>query len=417
MSHDAARSTVERVAREEWGRVLASLTASIADLDVAEDALQEAIVAALRTWPERGIPDHPSAWLLATARRRAIDRFRRDLNFRTKLPALQALVELETTQPEPKLDSEIPDERLEMIFTCCHPALPRAAQVALTLRTLGGLTTSEIARAFLVPEPTMAQRLVRAKRKIRAAGIPFRVPPPDLWPERLASVLAVIYLIFNEGYAASVGQRPTREDLCLEAIRLGRFLARLLPKEPEVRGLLALMLLHDSRREARTDEAGGLITLDRQERARWDRQKIDEGLALLDDALADGRPGPFQVQAAISALHARAATRDATDWGEILLLYRRLHELQPTPVVELNAVVARSYAVSPESALVALAALERREDSLRAYQPFHLVKADLLRRTGDTEGAAASYRRALELTSNEAEAGLLHRRLEGLGTG
>jgi len=404
------RDVIERVVREEWGRVLSSLTASLGDLDVAEDVLQDAVVAALRVWPERGIPRQPAGWLHATARRRAVDRFRRELNFRTKLAAL---IELESAREplEGRLDADIPDERLEMIFTCCHPAIARPAQVALTLRTLGGLTTAEIARTFLVSEPTMAQRLVRAKRKIRAAGIPFRVPPSDLWPERLDAVLSVLYLIFNEGYAASFGEHPTREDLCLEAIRLGRLLVELVPDEPEVIGLLALMLLHDSRRPARSDAGGGLVTLDRQDRDRWNQTWIHEGLDLLDRALAAGRPGPFQVQAAISALHARATSHAETDWQEILLLYRRLHAYRPSPIVELNAIVAHSFAEGPEAALAVLSELATRAgDDLRGYQPFHLVRADLLRRTGDDVRAAAAYDDALALTANAAEAAFIRSR-------
>ncbi|MGD8495094.1 MAG: sigma-70 family RNA polymerase sigma factor [Gemmatimonadales bacterium] len=416
-AHEASRAAVARLVREEWGRVLASLTASLGDLSLAEDVLQDAVVAALSAWPERGIPDHPAAWLRATARRRAIDRFRRELNFRTKLPALKALVELEAEAAggAARLDADIPDERLEMIFTCCHPALDRSAQVALTLHTLGGLTTTEIARAFLVSESAMAQRIVRAKRKIRAAAIPFRVPPPDLWSERLAAVLAVVYLIFNEGYAASSGASPVRADLCMEAIRLGRLLIELVPDEPEVAGLLALMLLHDSRRPARKDADGRLVTLDRQDRTAWDRERIADGLALLDAALASGRPGPFQVQAAISAVHARSPDHDATDWRQILLLYRRLIAYGPSPVVELNAVVARSYADGPGAALKELGEISGRADgALSSYQPFHLVRADLLRRTGDPRAAAGAYRTALALTDNEAEAAFIRRRLADL---
>lgn len=416
MSHRSARDAIERVARQEWGRVLSGLTASIGDLDVAEDALQEAVVSALQTWPERGIPDHPAAWLLRAARRKAIDRFRRDLNFRTKVPSLQALVALESGPAEPELDEEIPDERLRMIFTCCHPSLSRQAQVALTLRTLGGLTTAEIARAFLVPEPTMAQRLVRAKRKIRTAGIPFRVPDADAWPARLASVLAVIYLVFNEGYAASVGKTPTRDDLSVEAIRLGRMLVGLAPDEPEVAGLLALMLLHDSRRAARLDAGGELVALEQQDRQRWDRDRIEEGVTELDRALSLGRVGSFQVQAAISAVHAHAATRGSIDWEEILLLYRRLYQLEPSPVVRLNAIVAHSFARGPGDALRELKELG--DDAvLEDYQPYHAARADVLRRAGDGAGAAAAYRRALDLTTNETDAAFIRRRLRELPSG
>ena len=385
---------------------------SVRDLDLAEDALQDAFLTALVHWPRDGVPEHPRAWLLQTARRKAIDRFRRDANFESKRSQLEALAELgsvgRTTGDD--VDDSIPDERLRLVFTCCHPALAEPARVALTLKTLGGLTTTEIARAFLTPETTMAQRLVRAKRKIKAANIPYAVPPPHLWPERLSSVLAVVYLIFNEAYAATSGRRATREHLCLEAIRLGRILTDLAPEEPEVAGLLALMLLHDSRRPARADTDGGFVSLEQQDRSLWDRGRIDEGDAILRRALSRGKPGPYQVQAAISAVHANAPSYDATDWTEITLLYARLCELQPSPVVRLNAAVALSIARGADAGLAAMSELEA-DGALECYQPFHAARADLLRRAGRTGEAATAYRRAMELTGNEAERGFLKRRL------
>jgi RNA polymerase sigma-70 factor (ECF subfamily) len=410
---DRPRAAVARIVREAWGHILATLVGYVRDLDLAEDVLQDAAVAALQHWPRSGVPDRPRAWLLQTARNRAIDRFRREARFRARRDQLERLAALEEQTPAGGAEEAGVDERLSLIFTCCHPALDEGARVALTLRTLGGLTTEEISRAFLVPEPTMAQRLVRAKRKIRAANIPYRVPPAHLWPERLDSVLAVIYFIFNEGYRASSGGRYTRADLCDEAIRLGRVLAELAPAEPEAAGLLALMLLHDSRRAARTDAAGSLVTLEEQDRGLWNREQIREGERLLHAALALRRPGPYQVQAAISAVHASSASHAATDWEEIVLLYRKLAELQPTPVVKLNEAVALSFAAGVEAGLGALAALEGRE-ALELYQPLHAARADLLRRAGRLDEAAAAYRRALELTANAAERQFLERRLRAL---
>jgi RNA polymerase sigma-70 factor (ECF subfamily) len=407
---DRSRAVVERTVREEWGHVLATLVGYLRDLELAEDVLQDAVVAALRYWPSRGVPDQPRAWLLQTARRRAIDLFRRDARYREKLDQLGKLVESEERASRDEGDESMVDQRLSLIFTCCHPALEPRAQVALTLRTLGGLTTTEIARAFLAPETTMAQRLVRAKRKIKAANIPYRVPPPELWPERLASVLSVVYLIFNEGYAATSGGRLTRGDLCDEAIRLGRILVELAPEEPEVAGLLALMLLHDSRRGARTDADGRFVTLEEQDRTLWDREVIAGGDRILRGALARRKPGPYQIQAAISAVHAHATSHAQTDWREIVALYRRLYEMQPSWVVRLNEIVAFSFAESAEAALRALAQLERQQ-VLDRYQPFHAAKADLLRRSGQREAAAAAYRRAAELTENDAERRFLARRL------
>jgi RNA polymerase sigma-70 factor (ECF subfamily) len=408
-----SRAAIERTVREEWGWVLAALVARVRDIGLAEDVLQDAVVAALQHWPRSGVPDSPRAWLLQTAHRRAIDRFRRDARFAEKRRELQPLLEREaTTEPE-NLEADVVDERLSLIFTCCHPALAERARVALTLRTLGGLTTTEIARAFLVPEATMAQRLVRAKRKIRAAHIPYRVPPAHLWPERLGSVLAVIYFIFNEGYAATSGDRPTRGELCEEAVRLGRILVDLAPDEPEAGGLLALMLLHDARRPVRSDAAGRLIPLERQDRRLWKHGQIAEGDRLLRRALVRGRPGPYRLQAAISAVHSTAASYEATDWRQIVDLYRRLHALRPSWVVRLNEAVALSYAEGADAGLALLDTLE--PQGTDRYQPFHAARADLLRRCGRVDEAAAAYRRAIDLSDNEAEHEFLEQRLGALG--
>ena len=412
-SLEQTRTAVKGIVREEWGRVLASLVGQLGDFALAEDVLQDAVVAALAHWPSDGVPARPAAWLLQTARRKAIDRLRRDANFRAKRAELAVLHELDRQAGQDDVDETIADERLRLIFTCCHPALAEAARVALTLRTLGGLATEEIARAFLVPEATMAQRLTRAKRKIKAAGIPYAVPEPELWAERLGSVLSVIYLIFNEGYAATTGEAPTRGELCREAIRLGRILAQLVPAEPEAAGLLALMMLHDSRRVARSDAQGNLITLEQQDRALWDQDLIAAGAGLLEGALARGRPGPYQIQAAISALHAQAASYAATDWHEITLLYGALYARQPSPVVRLNAAVALSFAEGAEAALPTLAELERQDDLAR-YQPFHAARADILRRAGRKPAAAKAYRKAIALTHNAAERRFLEGRLGGV---
>jgi RNA polymerase sigma-70 factor (ECF subfamily) len=407
---DRSRAVVERTVREEWGHVLATLVGYLRDLDLAEDVLQDAVVAALRHWPSGGVPDQPRAWLLQTARRRAIDLFRRDTRYRAKLEQLGKLVEIEERASRDEGAESMLDQRLSLIFTCCHPALEPKARVALTLRTLGGLTTAEIARAFLAPETTMAQRLVRAKRKIKAARIPYRVPPPELLPERLESVLSVVYFIFNEGYSATSGSRLTRGDLCDEAIRLGRILAELAPDEPEAAGLLALMLLHDSRRPARTDANGRFVTLEMQDRTLWNRRTIESGDRILRRALARRHPGPYQIQAAISAVHAHAASHAETDWQEVRALYGRLYGMQPSWVVKLNEIVALSFAESAEAALRALAELEEQQ-VLEHYQPFHAARADLLRRAGRREESAAAYRRAADLTANEAERRFLERRL------
>ncbi len=410
--------SIEQVFRREHGRIIASLIRACGDFDLAEDALQDAFVQALDRWTEHGVPDNPAAWLTTAARARAIDRLRRARRGAEKEASLSEL----TTPDEGVLamldqghDSSLEDDRLRLIFTCCHPALNLEAQVALTLRTLGGLSTTEIARAFLVPEPTMGQRLVRAKHKIRAARIPYQTPPEHLLAERLTAVLAVVYLIFNEGYAASAGDDLIRRDLCGEAIRLGRLLTALMPQEPEALGLLALLLLHDARRGARISTAGVPVLLEAQDRASWDQAAIEEGSALVERALRMRRPGPYQVQAAIAALHAQAATPEQTDWPQIAALYSVLASFSPSPVVELNRAAAVAMAYGAEFGL-ALIDRPMVAGALDQYRWLHTTRGELLRRLARWEEAAAAYTRALQLSDNTAERAFVRQQLAAIRT-
>ena len=406
-----AAAQIETTFREEHGRVLAALISQLGDFTLAEDALQDALVEALEGWEINGVPRNPGAWLTTVAKRRAIDRLRRVSTAERNSGSFRSLTVAQSVhEEEAEIDMDsIPDDRLKLMFTCCHPSLALDAQIALTLHTLGGLSTPEIARAFLVPVPTMAQRLARARGKIRDAGIPYRVPPADLLPERLDALLAVIYLIFNEGYVATGGDSLTRSDLSSEAIRLCRVLVELLPDSAEARGLLALMLLHDSRRAARVNAQGELVLLEAQDRSLWNQDQIREGTDILDEALAIYSPGPYQVQAAISALHADAATPEDTDWNQIAALYATLMMMIPSAVIEINRAVALAMAQGP---FVGLTMLHRLGDEVKDYYPYHAALADLLRRTNQREAAADAYERALALCQNSAERAYLQRRLD-----
>ena len=407
---------IEKTLREEWGRILASLTKTLGDIQLAEDSLQDAVESALHHWPKEGLPKSAAAWLLQTARRKAIDRIRRTQNFAAKAPEIAYLNELaasDLTKAGEEEEERIEDKRLEMLFTCCHPSLEEKTQIALTLRTLGGLTTGEIAKAFLDNHSAMAKRLTRAKNKIRVAKIPYKIPDKTQLPERLKTVLGVIYLIFNEGYNASSGDAMVRTGLSNEAIRLARILQLIMPEETEISGLLALMLLNDSRRAARLNSKGEMVALEDQNRGRWDQGKIKEGQALVKEALSKQRLGPYQIQAAISALHAEAPAWAQTDWPQISALYRVLQQLAPSPVVSINAAVAQSYGESPE---IALEQLEAMADlpSVENYPPYHLAKSDILMRCGNDQEALRALERGIALSENRANRDFLQTKLARL---
>jgi len=414
-----ARTFVEAVFRQESGRIIATLIRLCGSFDLAEEAMQEACASALATWPERGVPDNAAAWITAVAHRKVIDHLRKENTRRQKQASLihqTDVLQAENDAPFDSTSMSYPDDRLRLMFTCCHPALNREAQVALTLRTLGGLTTAEIARAFLVPEPTLAQRLVRAKSKIHNARIPYEIPSLDSLPQRLISVQAVIYLIFNEGYSATEGESLIRKELSAEAIRLGRMLCELLPGEPENLGLLALMLIQDSRRDARVNDRGELLTLEEQDRSLWHKDQIEEGLSLVERALLARRPGPYQLQAAIAAIHAESSAAAETDWSQIVALYGELGRLSPSPVVALNRAVAVAMSEGLERGLALIDEIGSQSAQMGKYYLFHAARADLLRRLGSRDEALQAYRRAIALASNRVEQVYLQRRITELSS-
>jgi RNA polymerase sigma-70 factor, ECF subfamily len=414
VSAEDPTAAVARAFRDERAAVLATLIRHVGDFQLAEDAVQDAFASALSSWPRDGVPANPGAWLTVAARRRAIDRLRRDRSVADRAARLAELVRLDAQEDEDvSEESAIADDRLRLIFTCCHPALDMPARVALTLRALGGLTTGEIARAFLVSEPTMGKRIVRAKRKIADAHIPYRVPDDEELPDRMRGVMRVVYLIFNEGYAASEGDSLVRGELCAEAIRLGRLLCELMPDDAEAWGLTALMTLHDARRAARVDAHGRYVTLEEQDRSLWDQGRIREGLSALGRAARLRRPGPYQLQAAITALHIQAADAGDTDWAQIAELYGALAELSPSPVVELNRAAAVGFASGPAAGLALLEPLLG-DPALARYQPLHAAHAELLRRAGDVAGAQRAYEQAIALSANAVERAELERRLQTL---
>lgn len=405
--------SLEKIVREEWGRILASLVKTLGDIQLAEDCLHDAVISAIKHWQKNGLPASPSAWLITTARRKAIDRLRKDKNFASKKDEIAYLLDLDNRSDEGDENAIIPDDRLEMIFTCCHPALEEKTRIALTLRTLGGLSTTEIASAFLDTPDAMQKRLTRAKKKIALTRIPYTIPDRDVLPERIFSVLRVLYLIFNEGYSAAGGESLTRTNLSDEAIRLARIVYQLLPAVTEAAGLLALLLLHDSRRLARADEDGEMIALEDQNRARWDKTKIAEGTSILEEVLPKARIGPYQLQAAISAVHAQSASWALTDWPQIATLYGLLYRIEPSPVVRINQAMAVSYASSPEDGLTLLdetAAVRK----LANYQPYFVARADLQTRIGKVSDAKRNLNTAIGLTENKREKSFLIKKLHRL---